>query len=93
MGEIVPRKDVTWTLGAHSGERGASKEGLVDFLGDVEDSERKGTYDLLLKDKQEFTRWKSEGRAFPSEGARCAKTQKNEIAKTILGYLTFFFES
>lgn len=80
-------------LGAHLGERRARKEGLVGFLGDVEDSESKGTYDLLLKDKQEFTRWKSEGRRFPSEGAGCAKTQKNGIAKTILGYLTFFFES
>lgn len=65
-------------LGAHLGERGAQKEGLVGFLGDVEDSERKGTYDLLLKDKQEFTRWKSEGRASASEGAGCAETRRME---------------
>lgn len=45
---------------------------------------RGGTYDLCLKDKQEVTRWKREGRAFPSEATACAKTQNNGIAKTIL---------
>lgn len=76
-----------------SGERGARREGPAGFLGDVEGAERKGTHNLLLKEKQEFSGWQSEGRAFLSERAACAKTQKNGIAKTVLGYLTFFFES
>lgn len=59
-------------MGAYSGERGAGRKGLVGFPGDVEGS-KKGTYDLFLKDKQEFTRWKSERRAFHSEATACAK--------------------
>ena len=70
-------------LGAYPGKRRVRRKGLDGFLGDVEGSERKATYDLLLKDKPQFTRWKNEGRAFPSEGTGCAKTQKNGIAKTI----------
>lgn len=71
-GRIAPE------LGSILRRSGAGRKGVVGFLGDVEGPERKETYDLCLKDKQEFTRWKSEGRAFPSEATACARTQNNK---------------
>lgn len=71
-------------LGAYPGKRGIRRKELNDLLGDVEGSERKGTYVLPLKDKPQFTRWKNEGRAFPLEETAYAKTQKNGIAKPSL---------
>lgn len=72
MGERAPERIAPerWSI---LRRRGAGRKELVGFLGDVEGPERKGTYDLCLKDKQEFTRWKSEGRTFPSQAKACAK--------------------
>lgn len=69
------------------------REDLRGFLGDVKGAQRKVSRDLLLKEEQEFARWKSEGKAFHKREQHVQRPRRMcVIAKTVLGY-DLLFES